>query len=207
MAYLKCKDCHYFLEGEGGIFLRNKCGVSKYHPEIGTNWAYWQDNVMGIGSPCAYFESEEYTCGQCSHYREGGRCTYRASFFGLIGGGKHSKDKPACRDFKPADGCFLTSACVEYMHKADDCEELTILRQFRDTYMQSVEDGQKRIAEYYRTAPRIVEKMNGSARKEEYYEYIYSVIQKCVDWISQDRNEEALKAYQTMVLKLEQELL
>ena len=210
MSYLKCKDCLYFLEGEGGIIYRNKCGISKYHPEYDYGWrpyATWQENVIGIGSPCDYFESAQYTCGQCSRYREGGRCTYKASFFGLIGGGKHSKDKPACKEFKPADDCFLTSACVEYMCKPDDCEELTALRAFRDTYMKSVNNGKKLIEEYYEIAPEIVKKINASGCKNVYYEYIYSIIKKCVDLLSLGKNEETLREYQVMVLKLKSELL
>ncbi|MDE6275049.1 MAG: hypothetical protein K2M75_00775 [Clostridia bacterium] len=194
MSYFKCRDCAHFIEdAHKGLFLRySKCSVS-------------DEIAYGSSSPCGSFASTEYTCGQCSHFRDSGRCTYKAAFFGLVGGGKHSKDKPACGDFSP--GCFLTSACVEYKGKPDDCKELTALRLFRDTYMKSVKNGQKLIDEYYKIAPEIVERINNSELKNTYYEYIYSVIERCVDLLSHESNEETLKEYMTMVLKLKSELL
>src|SRR3954469_9734346 len=38
----------------------------------------------------------------------------------------------------PGFGCFLTSAVVHWAGKADDCHELTTLRQFRDGYMRGL---------------------------------------------------------------------
>ena len=43
-----------------------------------------------------------------------------------------------CPHFKPEpanSGCYLTSACVEAMGLADDCYELTVLREFRDAWL------------------------------------------------------------------------
>ena len=101
-------------------------------------------------------------------------------------------------------GCFLTSACVDYMGKADDCEELTILRDFRDDYMKTTERIHL-VEEYYATAPLIVEEINKSPNKEKYYQEIFSTIIKCLSLIRENKNEETLQEYQTMVLKLKNE--
>ncbi len=106
---------------------------------------------------------------------------------------------------KDNSGCFLTSACVEYLGKADDCAELTALRKFRDTYMKSSKEGRKLVEEYYAVAPKIVEKINASDKKDKYYQYIYEVIEKCVKLIGRGENERTLKEYKFMVTNLKKE--
>ena len=103
-----------------------------------------------------------------------------------------------------SSSCFLTSACVEYLGKEDDCEELTKLRAFRDNYLRKQEDGEELIKEYYQVAPLIVEKINSSSEKEKYYEYIYSNIIKCLKLIEVSDNEGTLKIYKDMVLYLKE---
>ena len=100
---------------------------------------------------------------------------------------------------KKSSGCFLTSACVEYRGLKDDCQELTILRAFRDNYLKSTEDGVKLVEEYYKIAPQIVAKLNTLENKGEIYDYIYSVICKCIELINLGDNNGAVKAYSEMV--------
>lgn len=96
-------------------------------------------------------------------------------------------------------GCFLTSACVEYLGKADDCEELTALKSFRDNYMKSTKEGNALVKRYYEIAPEIVERINASDKKETYYQYIYEVIEKCVKLIELKEYERTLNEYKFMV--------
>ena len=42
-------------------------------------------------------------------------------------------------------GCYLTTACVVAKNLPDDCEELTALRNFRDTYLRNHENGEEDI--------------------------------------------------------------
>ena len=132
-----------------------------------------------------------------------------------------SENSMACRHFYPVgddydngldnngttSDCFLTSACVEYMGKPDDCEELTALRAFRDSYMASIANGQKLVKEYYAIAPKLVIKINESENEEEYYAHIYGVIQKCLTLIKGGNNEAALNEYESMVFMLKEKLL
>ncbi len=98
-------------------------------------------------------------------------------------------------------GCFLTSACTEFLGKSDDCEELTKLRAFRDNYMKSSEYGKTLVDEYYRIAPEIVEKINASGNKKNYYDDIYQTILLCITEIDSGNNEKTLNLYKQMVDK------
>lgn len=102
-------------------------------------------------------------------------------------------------------GCFLTSACTEFLGKPDDCEELTKLRAFRDNYMKSSESGKKLVEEYYRVAPKIVDKINASENKNKYYSEIYKTILQCLAEIDRCKNDEALKLYKQMVNKFKKQ--
>ena len=117
-----------------------------------------------------------------------------------------------CRDFAPVwygkntkgsslkepSGCFLSSACVEYMGLSDDCRELTVLRDFRDYVLKATKDGCSLVEEYYQIAPQIVEKINKSCNKDEIYKYIYDKIQLCVDEIESRNYENAVMIYKAM---------
>ena len=130
------------------------------------------------------------------------------------GGDLRVKADGCCKEFTPrrnafnsgytsgSSGCFLTSACVEHLGKADDCYELTTLRHFRDAYLAQLPDGEALVKEYYEVAPKIVENINKSGETEKYYSYIYSEIQKCIENIEKGNNEETLLIYKNMVEKL-----
>lgn len=60
-------------------------------------------------------------------------------------------------------GCFITTAICEAEGKADNCDELQTLRQFRDNVMLKDSRLAPLVAEYYEIAPRIVEAINKSA--------------------------------------------
>lgn len=181
MSYFKCRDCNYF---EKDFLVYSWC-------------TYKQECTIGMGSPCSNFITTLKMCGECSRYKDNGKCTWTS--------GKRYSNHPACGGFKPQEDCFLTSACVKYQGKTDDCEELTVLRQFRDGYMRTIENGETLIKEYYESAPIIVEKINASAEKDSYYEFISKVVDKCVKLITVEDNESALNEYKFMVNKLKTE--
>ena len=56
-----------------------------------------------------------------------------------------------CPIYKGNDtsGCFLTSACVEARGLPDDCYELRVLRNFRDSYLVKQDCGECEINHYY----------------------------------------------------------
>jgi hypothetical protein len=145
-------------------------------------------------------------CGNCVYFDDygsgEGRCTYfDISMDSGISACDHYEDAYGDSYGDSSDGCFLTSACVEYMGKADDCAELATLRAFRDGYMASTDDGKALINEYYAVAPAIARKIQRSDKASEYFQDIYQTILRCIDYIKQGNNESAIAAYREMVLK------
>lgn len=96
--------------------------------------------------------------------------------------------------------CYITTAVCEHMGYNDDCEELTLLRQFRDGYMMSVEGGERMINEYYECAPGIVGAINTRSDSDRIYGRLYDkYICPCVEMIKDGRFEECLEHYKLMV--------
>ncbi len=149
------------------------------------------------------------TCRYCKYIDmsdSGGTVTYASRWCRLKGEYVYVDDY--CYDYefdKNATGCYLTSACVDYLGKEDDCEELTTLRNFRDTYMKSTEEGRKLVEEYYAVAPEIVKRIDSSDKKDSYYRYISEIINKCVSLINQKEYEKTMQEYKSMVLHLKNE--
>lgn len=157
---------------------------------------------MGTCRDCVYGKKQEGILG--SWY-----CTFttdRHGYFINVSASHscdHFEERPSVG--KTNSDCFLTSAMVDYYGKADDCEELTVLRSFRDSYMRKSADGDKLIKEYYEVAPKIVECINASGKKEKNYQYISEVVDKCVKLIALQENERALTEYKFMVENLSKE--
>ena len=113
------------------------------------------------------------------------------------------KDCPIYRDSSSSGGCYLTTACVECKGLADDCYELTMLRNFRDTYLAKQVGGKEEIEDYYENAPRIVREIDSRKDAVDVYEDIYDkVIKPCIDCIENGKQEDARKLYKEMVSQL-----
>lgn len=101
--------------------------------------------------------------------------------------------------------CFITTAVCESLHKPDDCEELTMLRAYRDTYMASTEEGRELVRRYYDIAPTIVHKIDRRSDAGEIYSGIYEEhLIPCLDSIREGENERCLEQYRGMVESLEE---
>ena len=93
-------------------------------------------------------------------------------------------------------GCYVTTACVDHIGLADDCEEMEILRHFRDLLVEQDEEFRDAVLEYYRKAPVIVQKINDSETKDEELEYLYvNLVQKCVKLLKEECYDEAKEHY------------
>ena len=98
--------------------------------------------------------------------------------------------------------CYLTTACMRHLKDKfdDNCEELTILRWFRDKFV-SEED----IKHYYETAPIIVESIDRLEDNKKIYEYIYNnVVDACVTAIKAKDYDFAYNRYKSSILALEE---
>ena len=102
------------------------------------------------------------------------------------------------------DDCFVTTACIRARGLPDDCEELTTLRWFRDTYLRSRLDGEADIRRYYALAPALVERINARSDAAEIWERAYTeMVLPCVRLIQRQRWEEAYALYKNYVLAME----
>lgn len=99
-------------------------------------------------------------------------------------------------------GCFLTTACVEYAGLPDDCKELKVMRHFRDTYVAALPEGPELIAEYYRTAPPLVEQLRTQKDGRRDLHELFETIQLIVDHIESGLKEQAMKLYQAKFSEL-----
>ena len=120
-----------------------------------------------------------------------------------------------CRDFAPVwinpgqtgrggdpmkePGCFLSSACAEFMGLPDDCRELTALRAFRDNILLASPEGTALVNTYYQIAPGLVSKINASPTRREIYRHIYGQILLCISAIEEKEYEKAIGLYQDTV--------
>ena len=99
--------------------------------------------------------------------------------------------------------CYLTTACMRHkMDNFDDnCEELQILRCFRDKYVSKQD-----IEHYYKTAPIVVDAINSIDNNNKIYNYIYeNVISACVEAIKKGDYEFAYNRYKNSILTLEEQ--
>jgi hypothetical protein len=104
--------------------------------------------------------------------------------------------------------CFITSAVMQSGGKCDDCIELTILRQMRDSYM--IENPQRRadVEFYYSIAPKIVKSVDSSGRSVEVWQEVYvKYILPAVNEVKLKNFEAAYKLYKEMVKSLSREWL
>ena len=101
------------------------------------------------------------------------------------------------------DSCFVTTACIRARGLADDCAELTQLRQFRDDYVLRTQDGKDDVDTYYRLAPAVVEKINARADSKEVWERVYTdMILPCLALVREGKNEQAYRLYKDYTLTL-----
>jgi len=103
--------------------------------------------------------------------------------------------------------CFLTTACIRHKQLPDECEELQLLRGFRDNYMRSSAPGARMVEEYYQFGPKLVSAIELDKKKASTYAYIYDCIQKACDKIRLTENEGAQKIYTRMVHQLSKKYL
>ena len=102
--------------------------------------------------------------------------------------------------------CYITTAVCESFGKADDCYELSLLRNYRDTYLAELPDGESLIQEYYDVAPSIVKHINQKDTAHEIYRSIWDeYLAPCISMIENGQMEECRNRYEEMVYELKNE--
>lgn len=80
-------------------------------------------------------------------------------------------------------GCYLTTACCAHYGFPDDCEYLTVLRAFRDTWLLGQPNGAGVVQVYYQRAPTLVAAIGRRLDQDEIYALILQGIRIAVDHI------------------------
>ncbi|GEM_PF-1321020 len=105
-------------------------------------------------------------------------------------------------------GCFITTAVCDSFGKADDCYELTMFRSFRDNWLLNQTNGKDLIDEYYRIAPRIVDKINQlSDSKKIYFDIWEQYLKPCLSYIEKKDYLLCTEKYVEMVQGLKNKYL
>ncbi len=101
--------------------------------------------------------------------------------------------------------CYITTAACHYRGMEDDCEELNLLRAYRDTYMMSRPEGAQLIHDYYDIAPSIVKHINSRSDCSVIYDDLWDrYISPCITNIREGRMEECLDSYTDMVYEMKE---
>lgn len=100
-------------------------------------------------------------------------------------------------------GCFITTACVDVMGMKDDCWVLETARNFRDTYMVAEPERAFELAEYYQTAPSLLEKINLNENRNKILKSVFwrFIIPFC-SLVKQNKLEDARGMYKEMMVKI-----
>jgi hypothetical protein len=104
--------------------------------------------------------------------------------------------------------CFVTTAVCRGLDQPQDCRELVMMKQYRDTYLLGQPDGERLIHEYYDIAPTIVKRIEKEASPEEKYLYLWNhYIRHCVELLEDNRQEQCREVYETMMNELKEEYM
>lgn len=95
--------------------------------------------------------------------------------------------------------CFLTTAACDYMGLPDDCYELQTLRDFRDNFLCSYDEGAELVEEYYRVAPPLVPLVKEAPTAS----WVWKSVRKSVSQIEDGKNSAAIETYREMVRALQ----
>lgn len=118
-------------------------------------------------------------------------------------------DCPVYKQQDPSDSrCYLTTACIRAKNLPDNCTELMTLRVYRDTYLQSFEEGICDIQHYYEIAPSIVLAIDAQPNAEQIYAGIYdNLIIPCVKLIADGNFKQAHQLYKDAALALKKDFV
>ncbi len=101
--------------------------------------------------------------------------------------------------------CYITTAGCRTFEKPDDCYELTLLRDYRDTYLAESPGGEELISTYYDVAPSIVKHIDQQPDSGEIYRGIWDEwLAPCISMIESDQKEECREHYIDMVHTLQE---
>ncbi|MEA2239358.1 MAG: hypothetical protein QOC81_4082 [Thermoanaerobaculia bacterium] len=99
------------------------------------------------------------------------------------------------RQKKDKGGCYLTTACVQHAGLSDDCHELRVLRDFRDSYVARLPNGAALLEEYYTSAPVILRAIEARLERDAILMAVFNTVREAVLFIEAGCHQEAFESY------------
>lgn len=165
-------------------------------------------------SNCPFLKESMWDGNKCRAMGDGDGEPLQKRFWDYCGLMPFAKDYHDCPLYQDATGkrnnggCYLTTACINFQQSEfnDNCRELTILRNFRDSYVK--EHHEEDISKYYKIAPKIVDRINKLENNQKVYEDMYEeLVKPCCTLIEMEKFEEAYSKYKEYSLNLENKYL
>lgn len=104
--------------------------------------------------------------------------------------------------------CYITTAVCESLGKGEDCQELNLLKEYRDTHLECTPEGHALVEEYYDIAPTIVKRIGRQPDRKEIYERLYrDYLLPCIRSIEARDYDACQERYQKMVLDLKEQYI
>lgn len=104
--------------------------------------------------------------------------------------------------------CYVTTAVCRNLNKGEDCEELRLIKDFRDSYLSSTKEGQTLIEEYYDIAPTLVKRIEKDVCAKEKYLWLWNTyLAPCVAYIKAGEEENCKETYCGMIEELRSEYM
>ena len=186
-------SCSFYVEKNGRNYCTAKGG-------------YIDDYCPAEDKKCCFYPKEKHVEeGVCRYWHEGNYCALKGDFRSkeCINGYRDCRSFNGGNDKSDDKRCYLTTTCVYYKGMSDDCIELQILRDYRDNYLKTFEEGRKDVYEYYDVAPDIIKAIGLQPDAKEIWEDIYTnLVCKCVELIKEEKYPEAHSHYKNFVIKL-----
>jgi hypothetical protein len=106
------------------------------------------------------------------------------------------------------EDCYLTTSCTKGKGLKDDCDELTILRKFRDDFIINESGNKELVQSYYTMAPDIVNHIENQSNSEEILDFIYNeLVIKSIHLIQNGKKELAMYYYKSFAEELQKRIL
>jgi len=111
------------------------------------------------------------------------------------------------RDYDKKENCYITTACAMALELPDNCEQLQILRNFRDGFVKKQSSGLEDVAQYYEEAPKVVNAMNLRQDAWKIYQRVYENIRHALSLIQRGDSQGAYNHYKKVCLELKSEFI
>lgn len=100
--------------------------------------------------------------------------------------------------------CYITTAVTVHLGMEDDCHILTVLRNFRDSYILGSGDPSRieELQEYYRIAPEIISRLYRRPDSADILASVANTILVAVEAIEDGREPDAYEIYKSEILGL-----